>query len=475
MARKPRNIIIYSDGTGQRGGVSFDERRSNIYKLYRATRCGPDSAIDPAEQAAFYDAGIGTTPPGAGFFSAVWNKIYNTISQALGLGLTGNIIDCYAALVRLWHPGDRIFLIGFSRGAYTVRCVGGVLAQCGLPTRMADGSGLKRDMATSKRIAKEAVKKVYQHTHSWKDDEKTTSRERQLLAQRKELAQRFREKYGSANADGEQNAPPYFIGVFDTVASLANKSVAAALVVGGVVLIAGISGLVAWLWPYGQPFERFWYSFLPLTACVVIGPLLWNLGTRFRSEAGLENGRRWLPFHFNEWRMRFYDMDLNPRVSYARHAISIDEARGSFPRVGWGTRGVKKPRDEQGRIWFEQYWFAGCHSDIGGSYAEDESRLSDVALKWMLDAASSVGLKHDPSVLKLYPDPAGMQHDETRSWVFRFAAKAPRDIDAKAPLHPSVIDRMKLAEVQQYDVAGPYRPEKLRGHSIAGEFFKSAV
>src|SRR4051794_29146390 len=59
MARKPRNIIIYSDGTGQRGGVAFDERRSNIYKLYRATRCGPDSTIDPAEQAAFYDPGIG--------------------------------------------------------------------------------------------------------------------------------------------------------------------------------------------------------------------------------------------------------------------------------------------------------------------------------------------------------------------------------------------------------------------------------
>ena len=162
--------------------------------------------------------------------------------------------------------------------------------------------------------------------------------------------------------------------------------------------------------------------------------------------------------------MRFYDMDLNPKVSYARHAISIDEARGSFPRVGWGTRGVKKPRDEQGRIWFEQYWFAGCHSDIGGSYPEDESRLSDVALKWVLDAATGVGLKYDPSVLKLYPDPTGMQHDETRSWVFRFAAKAPRAIDPKGLLHPSVLERFKADAVQLFDVASPYRPENLRGH-----------
>lgn len=48
-----RNILIFSDGTGQGGGVLVDERRSNVYKLYRATRCGPDSTVDPAEQLAF--------------------------------------------------------------------------------------------------------------------------------------------------------------------------------------------------------------------------------------------------------------------------------------------------------------------------------------------------------------------------------------------------------------------------------------
>ena len=34
----PKSILIYSDGTGQAGGVTFDENRSNIYKLFRATR-----------------------------------------------------------------------------------------------------------------------------------------------------------------------------------------------------------------------------------------------------------------------------------------------------------------------------------------------------------------------------------------------------------------------------------------------------
>ena len=58
-----KNILIFSDGTGQAGGISFDERRSNIYKLYRATRVGPDSTINPAEQVAYYDAGLGSLPP----------------------------------------------------------------------------------------------------------------------------------------------------------------------------------------------------------------------------------------------------------------------------------------------------------------------------------------------------------------------------------------------------------------------------
>jgi hypothetical protein len=41
-----KNILIFSDGTGQAGGLTPDERVSNIYKLYRATRVGPDSSVE---------------------------------------------------------------------------------------------------------------------------------------------------------------------------------------------------------------------------------------------------------------------------------------------------------------------------------------------------------------------------------------------------------------------------------------------
>ncbi len=96
-----KNIVIFSDGTGQRGGLLFDENRSNIYKLFRACRCSPDSSVEPSTQLAFYDPGLGTLPLGSDFFGSAWRRVYNLVSQALGLGLTGNIIDCYAAIIRM--------------------------------------------------------------------------------------------------------------------------------------------------------------------------------------------------------------------------------------------------------------------------------------------------------------------------------------------------------------------------------------
>lgn len=98
----PRNILIFSDGTGQAGGLTPDENVSNIYKLYRATRCGPLSSIDPCEQLTFYDPGLGSEPD-SGIFSAqrAYRWLHNLVSQATGLGITMNIIDGYAAILRM--------------------------------------------------------------------------------------------------------------------------------------------------------------------------------------------------------------------------------------------------------------------------------------------------------------------------------------------------------------------------------------
>ena len=65
-----KNILIFSDGTGQYGGLKPDQRLSNIYKLYGAARPSIDNCIDPADQVAFYDPGLGTGEDGADGVSA---------------------------------------------------------------------------------------------------------------------------------------------------------------------------------------------------------------------------------------------------------------------------------------------------------------------------------------------------------------------------------------------------------------------
>ena len=89
-----KNILIFSDGTGQAGGLRPDQRLSNVYKLYRAMRSGPDSPIDPAQQIAFYDAGLGSESENNHVKFKSLKFLKNTFDLAFGLRLTDNVIDC---------------------------------------------------------------------------------------------------------------------------------------------------------------------------------------------------------------------------------------------------------------------------------------------------------------------------------------------------------------------------------------------
>jgi uncharacterized protein (DUF2235 family) len=458
-----RNIVIFSDGTGQRGGVFFDENRSNIYKLYRATRCGQDSTVNPSLQLTFYDPGIGTEPIGSSFLSRLYRRLHNLVSQATGLGLTLNMIQCYAAIIRLWRPGDKIFLFGFSRGAYTVRALGGVLSFCGVPTQQSDGGPLLRDEASTLKIAKEAVKQVYQFTNS-RNPQTATKHQSERLQQRDLIAARFRSKYQSGD-QSQSNAVPHFIGVFDTVASLASP-VAIAGMIGAFAMSVGI--LAAVLSVFWLSFTAWSAIFLGLTAGIAA---IWYLFDHIKMPGALPGFSFLKTIQWTEFRMRFYDWRLSPRVPYARHALSIDESRKDFNRVPWGTKADPNDVDEGGASRFQQVWFAGNHSDVGGSYAENDSRLSDTSLKWMVDAARAAGLLCDADWLNVFPDAAGPQHDERQGTVFRFIAPFVRTIPGDATLHQSVLDRFALQEVLQYNVLKPYRPDGLRQHEKVKQFY----
>jgi uncharacterized protein (DUF2235 family) len=455
----PRNIVIYSDGTGQRGGLYFDEDRTNVYKLYRATRISPDSNIDPNQQVAFYDAGLGTVPAGGGTVGRISRKFYNFISQATGLGITQNIIDCYAAIIRHWRPGDRIFLFGFSRGAYTVRCLSSVICMCGVPTTDKGGGPLHRDIGSSQTIAKRAVKSVYQHVSSPRDEKYT--------GQRRALAAAFRESYGCTDAQDTErpNAHPHFVGVFDTVASLSNTGSLVILCL--VYLAVHIALAVALATTFEPRHFGYWFGWIVVwTACTIAAAYVY---THLKFTWRLPGYFFWDIIHLTTFRQKFYDQSLSALVKYARHALAIDECRNDFKRVPWGSHDAKYAPGAYKIDPFQQLWFAGNHADVGGGYPENQCRLSDIALQWMVDAATNPKLGDerlvvDSSVLRVHGRIDGIQHDETRSLVFRWAKKTLRDPVRDATLHPSVVRRFELDEVQQYDISAKYRPEALRDH-----------
>lgn len=112
-----KNIIIFSDGTGQKGGKSYN---TNIYKLFNMIEDRTEKQI------AYYDAGLGTGMEGvAGLIG--------------GRGFSRNMLDCYRFLFEHFQADDHIYLFGFSRGAATVRSLSGFIHLFGiLPISRAD-------------------------------------------------------------------------------------------------------------------------------------------------------------------------------------------------------------------------------------------------------------------------------------------------------------------------------------------------
>ena len=471
-----KNILIFADGTGQMGGLRPDQRLSNIYKMYQAMRPGPSSPISYRDQVAYYDPGLG-----AGEIDGVTpSKIKRVLEAAVGAGIEDNMIDCYAKIISYYEPGDRIILIGFSRGAYTVRALANMMNLCGVPTQLPDGSPIPRYGPRIRAIATEAVKSVYSHGTG-----KPRSQQ-PFLAQREEKGRRFRVTYGCTACDGSDNlrgnVEPDFVGVFDTVAALQN-AVVTWLVRGAfaaAIFLLTLSIILGWHWASSV-----------ILGLLTSGALFGYIRTVIRQVRYFEENPEaplnlWNPLNWPKairnthrayWRKENYDRWLSPRVGFARHALSIDENRADFPRVGWGTQSAVRENEGKEPKWLDQIWFAGCHSDVGGSYPEDESRLSDIALEWMvgeLKACIPSIIVRD-ELLVTSPDPLGLQHDEvwmTERWYFRKRWKRqPRLVESEFRLHPTVITRLEAPAVPDPECSQPYRPPQLGNHPQAAEFF----
>ncbi|TND07589.1 MAG: hypothetical protein FD123_3141 [Bacteroidetes bacterium] len=174
----PKRIIICCDGTWNepRESDRGTESPSNVYKFYHALK-GVSS--DGMLQKAYYDQGVGT---GA----------FRVLCGMTGSGISKNIKEAYGFICRYYQPGDEIFLLGFSRGAYTARSVSGLIWNCGI---------LKREYAVKKT---EDAYKLYRG----RDSKAHPSGE---------AAKEFRKTFSHTH---EGNSDVKFIGVWDTVGAL---------------------------------------------------------------------------------------------------------------------------------------------------------------------------------------------------------------------------------------------------------------
>ncbi|MES2904275.1 MAG: DUF2235 domain-containing protein [Pseudomonadota bacterium] len=153
--------------------------------------------------------------------------------------------------------------------------------------------------------------------------------------------------------------------------------------------------------------------------------------------------------------------------------IQIDERRADFDRVKWGRHGVVRKKEHEQDESLIQMWFAGNHSDIGGSYPENESRLSDIALHWMIEQVTSKDISHqlaiDRTQLKLYPSAAGQQHCEidgfanAHPWIAKRKnwATVVREVKQGVTLHPAVAERIALPAVLHCGRLAPYHRQRL--------------
>ncbi len=120
-----KNIILLSDGTGNGAAKS---NKTNVWRLYEALD------LHRTDQIAYYDDGVGSQE-----FLPL--KI---MGGAFGFGLKRNILELYKFLCRNYEVGDKIYLFGFSRGAFTVRMLAGLIGCCGLYTGYKDEADLNK-------------------------------------------------------------------------------------------------------------------------------------------------------------------------------------------------------------------------------------------------------------------------------------------------------------------------------------------
>jgi len=169
-----KRLVVCCDGTWNTPD-QMDEGQATSTNVSKVALAVAPHDLGGVGQLVFYDKGVGT------------GTLDHLRGGALGWGLSKNVQDAYMFLVANHDPGDEVFLVGFSRGAYTARSVAGLIRNSGL---------LRREYASKLDAAYELYRDRSDRTHP-------RSVEAQLF--RKSFSKEIRIK---------------FIGVWDTVGAL---------------------------------------------------------------------------------------------------------------------------------------------------------------------------------------------------------------------------------------------------------------
>lgn len=168
-----KRIVICADGTWSKPEKNPEKDfPTNVLKLARAIQ---PAGEDQVPQQVFYDWGIGS------YYDPI-------VGGATGKGLHKNIMDSYRYIVQNYSPGDEIYLFGFSRGAYTIRCLCGMINNCGI---------LKRPDAA-------LIQKAFDHYKNGKPEYKPKG----------SISIEFRDNYS------HEDKTVRFVGVWDTVGAM---------------------------------------------------------------------------------------------------------------------------------------------------------------------------------------------------------------------------------------------------------------
>ncbi|KAF8517064.1 hypothetical protein BU17DRAFT_50241, partial [Hysterangium stoloniferum] len=178
-----RNLIVCIDGTSNQ----FGEKNTNVIELYSQL------VKDDGTQLTYYNSGIGTyAKPSWKSWSYLKQVVHNKIDLAIAWNFEKIVISAYRWLADNYQDGDKIYLFGFSRGAYQVRVLAGMIDKVGLIYKGNE----------------EQIPFAYELYADPKSDGSTPP------SQPLNLAKRFKDTFS------RKGVRVHFIGVWDTVSSI---------------------------------------------------------------------------------------------------------------------------------------------------------------------------------------------------------------------------------------------------------------